>query len=485
MPLIYQQSRPGRRATAQAPLSRDDLADVPDKFLRKSGAALPEVSELQAVGHYTRLSRKNFSNDAGLYSLGSCTRNYYPHAAHSLASLPEYLVRHPEAPEGHSQGFMACLYDLQELLKVVTGMRGVSLAPETGAHGEFAGMAMIKAYHDARKDVDRTEILVPDAAHAIDPVSAEMCGYSVRKIPTGPSGDVDVAALEAVLGPRTAGLMLANPSTAGVFDRGIEVIVSLVHEAGGLLHCAGYNLSANSGKSRPGDLGIDVIHLDLNKTFSTPHGGDGPGTGPVGVSERLLPYLPVPMVAREGNAYTWIDEQRRPESIGRLSAFAGNAGVLLRTYIHALMLGREGMCRVAEYSVLNASYLLKQLLKSGFGAAHPERGATREVILTFRHQAGKQGVNAMDYAKRLLDYGMHVPTTYLPRQLPECLLLEPTGAESKEMLDSFIAAMKTIRDEAETDPDLVKGAPYTLPVRRLDDERAVSDLDLTWKPANG
>jgi len=463
----------------------DQLSGVPDRFLRKSIPPLPEVSELQTVRHYTRLSRKNFSIDTEFYPLGSCTMKYNPRAANSLAMLPEFLARHPEAPAGHSQGFMACLYDLQEMLKEVTGMRGVSLTPAAGAQGEFAGVAMIKAYHDARKDFERNEILVPDAAHGTNPASAVMCGYKIREIPTGMNGDVDVEALKTVLGPQTAGIMLTNPSTVGVFDRGIETIAKLVHQAGGLLYYDGANLNAILGKSRPGDMGFDVIHMNLHKTFSTPHGGGGPGAGPVGVSERLLPYLPVPIVTKQGDSYIWLTESDRPESIGRMSAFAGNAGVLLRAYVYALMLGREGMRRVAEYSTLNANYLLKGLTRAGFEAAYPERRATHEFIITLRRQAKKQGVNTMDYAKRLLDYGMHAPTTYFPLLVPECLLIEPTETEDKETLDNFVAAMQAIQNEAENDPDLVKGAPHTLPVRRLDDVRAARELDLAWKPTHG
>ncbi len=328
--------------------------------------------------------------------------------------VPGFLSRHPEAPESHSQGFMACMFELQEYLREVTGMAAVSLTPAAGSQGEFAGVAMIRAYHDARGDTERKEILVPDAAHGTNPASAVMCGYQVREIPTGPDGDVDVAALKEVLGPHTAGIMLTNPSTLGVFDRRIREIADLMHEAGGLLYYDGANLNAILGKVRPGDMGFDVIHLNLHKTFSTPHGGGGPGAGPVGVSKRLQPYLPVPMVAQENDRYRWLTEQDRPESIGRLSAFAGNAGILLRAYAYARMLGRDGMARVAEYSTLNANYMLKRLQEKGFEAAYPERRATHEFIITLRREAKELGINTMDFAKRLLDYGFHAPTTYFP-----------------------------------------------------------------------
>ncbi len=437
---------------------------------------------MQVVRHYTRLSQKNFSIDTHFYPLGSCTMKYNPRGCNSLAMLPGFLGRHPEAPENHSQGFLACMHDLQETLKEVTGMRAVCLSPAAGSQGEFAGVAMIRAYHDARGDTARSEILVPDAAHGTNPASAVMCGYKVREIPTGLDGDMDVEALKQALGPQTAGIMLTNPSTLGVFDRRIGEIAKLVHEAGGLLYYDGANLNAILGKVRPGDMGFDVIHINLHKTFSTPHGGGGPGAGPVGVSARLEPYLPVPMVEKDGTNYRWLTERDRPETIGRLSAFAGNAGILLRAFVYARMIGREGMARVAEYSTLNANYMLKRLQKAGFEAAYPERRATHEFIITLRREARTLGVNTMDYAKRLLDYGFHAPTTYFPLLVPECLLIEPTESEDKETLDAFLEALITIEEEAESDPDLVKGAPHSLPVKRLDDVRAARELDLAWRP---
>lgn len=479
--LIQEQSKAGRRATAQAPLQQADASSIPQQFRRKSKPALPEVSEMQVVRHYTRLSQKNFSIDTHFYPLGSCTMKYNPRGCHTLSMLPGFLNRHPEAADSHSQGFLACMYDLQEMLKDITGMRAVSLSPAAGSQGEFAGVAMIKAYHDARGDSERNEILVPDAAHGTNPASAVMCGYKVREIPTGDDGDIDVEALKQALGPQTAGIMLTNPSTLGVFDRRIAEIAGLVHEAGGLLYYDGANLNAILGKVRPGDMGFDVIHINLHKTFSTPHGGGGPGAGPVGVSERLQPYLPVPMAQKQDDNYSWLTEEDVPQSIGRLSAFAGNAGILLRAFIYARMIGREGMARVAEYSTLNANYMLKRLQKAGFEAAYPDRRATHEFIITLRREARSLGVNTMDYAKRLLDYGFHAPTTYFPLLVPECLLIEPTESEDKDTLDAFIEALTTIEEEAESDPDLVKGAPHTMPVKRLDDVRAARELDLAWR----
>jgi glycine dehydrogenase subunit 2 len=373
------------------------------------------------------------------------------------------------------------MFELQEMLKEVTGMKGVSLTPMAGAQGEFAGVAMIRAYHRARGDMERTEIIVPDAAHGTNPATATMCGCTVVEIPSLPNGDTDVEALKQALGPRTAGIMLTNPSTLGVFERRIQEIARLVHEAGGLLYYDGANLNAILGKVRPGTMGFDVIHMNLHKTFSTPHGGGGPGSGAVGVGERLLPFLPIPIVGKEGERYRWLDARDVPQTIGRLSAFMGNAGVLLRAYVYMRMLGRAGMQRVAEYAALNANYMLARLKQAGFDAAYPDRRASHEFIITLKRQAKQLGVNAMDFAKRLLDHGYHAPTTYFPLLVPECLLIEPTETEAKEELDGFIEAMIAIQREAEQDATKVKGAPYTLPVRRLDDVRAAKQLDLTYQ----
>jgi glycine dehydrogenase subunit 2 len=479
--LIQEQSRPGRRAFAQAPQEMAALDDIPQALRRGAPPALPEVSEMQAVRHYTRLSQKNFSIDTQFYPLGSCTMKYNPRACNALAMLPGLVGRHPYAPDSHSQGFLACMHDLQEILKDVTGMKAVSLVPAAGAQGEFAGVAMIRAYHESRGDTARCEIIVPDAAHGTNPATAVMCGYKVREIPTLDDGDVDLAALESVLGPHTAGIMLTNPSTLGVFERRITEIARLVHAAGGLLYYDGANLNAILGKVRPGDMGFDVIHMNLHKTFSTPHGGGGPGAGPVGVSERLVPFLPVPMVGFDGHDYRWLTEQDCPQSIGKLSAFAGNAGVLLRAYVYARMLGREGMSRVADYATLNANYLARRLADAGFDLAYPGRRATHEFIVTLKRQAKQLEITAMDFAKRLLDLGYHAPTTYFPLLVAECLLIEPTETESLDALDGFIEAMARIQHEAENTPEVVKSAPHTLPVRRLDDVRAARELDLRWR----
>jgi glycine cleavage system P protein (glycine dehydrogenase) subunit 2 len=478
--LIFEHSRPGRRATAQAPFGDAVADDIPASLLRDDVPGLPEVSEMQAVRHYTRLSQKNFSIDTQFYPLGSCTMKYNPRACNSLAMLPGFLARHPLAPAAEGQGVLACLYELQEILKDVTGMTAVSLTPAAGAQGEFGGVAMIRAYHDARGDAARNEILVPDAAHGTNPATATMCGYRVREIPTDRHGDVDVEALRSAVGAHTAGIMLTNPSTLGVFERRIKEIAGIVHAAGGLLYYDGANLNAILGKVRPGDMGFDVIHMNLHKTFSTPHGGGGPGAGPVGVSERLQPFLPVPLVVRDGDEYRWATEKERPQSIGRLSAFMGNVGVLLRAYVYARMLGRDGMRRVAEFATLNANYLMKRLQIAGFDLAYPDRRATHEFIVTLKRQAKQQDVTAMDFAKRLLDFGYHAPTTYFPLLVPECLLIEPTETETREELDGFVDAMQKIQEEAETSPELLHEAPHTRPVRRLDEVRAARELDVRW-----
>src|ERR1700716_124565 len=430
--LIFEYSHAGRGAREQWPHDPGAaaLADLPANLRRMRPPELPEVGELEAVRHFTRLSQLNFSIDTHFYPLGSCTMKYNPKACKQYAMLPEFLSRHPLAPESHGQGFLACMYELQEMLKEVTGMQGGALSPMAGAHG-----------------------------------------------------DVDLEALKAAVGPNTAGIMLTNPSTLGVFERGIEEVARIVHSAGGLLYYDGANLNAILGKVRPGDMGFDVIHMNLHKTFSTPHGGGGPGAGAVGVSARLQPFLPIPIVGlEEGNRYRWLAEKDLPQSIGRLSGFMGNAGVLLRAYIYMRMLGREGMSQVGEYATLNANYLLTRLKQAGFAAAYPSRRASHEFIITLKRQARELDVTTMDFAKRLLDHGIQAPTTYFHLLVPECLLIEPTETESKDVLDAFVAAMSQIKKEAEQEPARVTSAPHTMPVRRLDDVRAARQLDLTWKP---
>ena len=481
MALIFEKSTHGRRAHMQAPKIGDDALSIPSALLRQSGAHLPEVSELQAVRHYTVLSKQNFSIDTQIYPLGSCTMKYNPRGVQRLASLPDCLRRHPLAPMEHSQGFMQCLYELQDILKAVTGMTGISLAPMAGAQGEFAGVAMIRAYHQSRDDTARCEILVPDAAHGTNPASAVMCGYRVREIPTTAEGDVDLAALDAALGPQTAGIMLTNPSTLGVFEKQIDVIAKKVHQAGGLLYYDGANLNAILGKVRPGDMGFDVMHLNLHKTFATPHGGGGPGAGPVACNDKLKPYLPAPIVDKQGDAYRLLDLPELLDSIGCLSAFMGNAAILLRAYLYCRILGKEGMMRVADFATLNANYLMARLQQAGFELAFPGRRASHEFIVTLKSWVKNYGITAMDVAKRLLDYGCHAPTTYFPLLVPECLLIEPTETESKQDIDQFIDAMIAIQEEAKNNPELIKNAPVSQPVSRLDDVKAARQLDLVWR----
>ncbi len=480
--LIFEQSQPGRSNLSQYKIqSQEDVLNIPNELLRADKPLMPEVSELQAVRHYTKLSQKNFSIDTHFYPLGSCTMKYNPRACNQLAFLPGFTSRHPQAVASLSQGYLSCMYDLQEILKDVTGMEAVSLAPMAGAQGELAGVAMIRAYHDARNDNERCEILVPDAAHGTNPATAVMCGYKVREIPTDKNGDVDFESLKQAVGPQTAGLMLTNPSTLGVFERRIQDIAKIVHEAGGLLYYDGANLNAILGKVKPGDMGFDVIHMNLHKTFSTPHGGGGPGSGPVGVNARLKPYLPIPMVAKDGDAYHLLTEKDCPDSMGRLSSFMGNAGINLRAYVYARLLGREGMIRVAEFATLNANYLMKLLRDRGFTVAFDNRRATHEFIITLKKESKSLGVTTMDFAKRLLDYGFHAPTTYFPLLVPECLLIEPTETEPKELLEAFADTMEKIYQEAKLDPEILKTAPHTMPVKRLDDVRAARQLDLCWK----
>lgn len=539
--LIFEKSSPGRFAFSQAPeiselKNLSAALDIPENFLRdinntsktnnshlnshsglhSKNSVLPEVSELQTIRHYTQLSQKNFSIDTQFYPLGSCTMKYNPRAAHILASFPGFLNRHPLAELSHSQGFMRCAYELQEMLKAITGMPGVSLSPMAGAQGEFAGVLMIRAYHHSRKDFERNEMLVPDSAHGTNPASAVMCGYVVKEIPTGNDGDLDIDALKKVVGPKTAGIMLTNPSTLGLFERQIKTIAEIVHQAGGLLYYDGANLNAILGKVRPGDMGFDVMHMNLHKTFATPHGGGGPGAGPIAVAKRLLPFLPIPRVEKReiknsqkdqniqnknksknininqnqsqtdhsnqssSVQYYWLSEKDCPQTIGRLSAFMGNAGIILRAYIYIRLLGRRGLHRVAEYAVLNANYLMKQLQKAGFTLAYPSRRATHEFIITFKMEAKTYSITATDFAKRILDFGIHAPTTYFPLSVPECWLIEPTETETKETLDNFVKVMQQLQQEMKDNPQILKTAPHTLPVKRLDDIRAARQLDVVY-----
>lgn len=480
-PLIFEHSQPGRKAAAQHLCKPISVEDIPEHLLRKKTPLWPEVSELQVVRHYTRLSQRNFSIDTQFYPLGSCTMKYNPRGVHRAASQATFLNHHPLSSSHISQGFLQCLYELQEYLLEITGMKGISLTPMAGSQGEFAGVAMIHAYHAARGDKMRTEMLIPEAAHGTNPASAVMCGFTIKEIPSLSNGDIDIDALKKMVGPQTAGIMLTNPSTLGVFERSIKEIAQIIHTAGGLLYYDGANLNAILGKTRPGDMGFDVMHLNLHKTFATPHGGGGPGSGPVAVSERLKPYLPLPIVLYEKEGYRFATQKDLPHSIGRLSAFMGNAGILLRAYFYIRQLGKEGLHRVSELAVLNANYLMAKLAEAGFTLAFPERRATHEFIVTLSPEKKAYNITAKDVGKRLLDYGFHAPTTYFPLCVPECLLIEPTETEAKETLDGFVDALVKIREEMKDNPTIVQNAPYTLPVKRLDDVKAARELNLTWQ----
>lgn len=477
--LIYQRSIAGRQAHAQQVHGLADVCAIPEALLRKDKPRLPEVSELDVMRHFTALSKRNFAIDSHFYPLGSCTMKYNPRGVHKIAMQPAFLQLHPLAPEQTYQPLLRDLYDLQTMLADITGMEAVSLTPMAGAQGEFAGVAMIAAYHRQRGDNARIEMLVPDAAHGTNPATAAQCGLVVKEIPTNAQGDVDLVALQAAVGPQTAGIMLTNPSTLGVFERNIEEIARIVHEAGGLLYYDGANLNAILGKVRPGDMGFDVMHMNLHKTFATPHGGGGPGSGPVACNARLKPFLPIPYVIKEQGQYRLATQASL--SIGRLSCFMGNTGILWRAYSYIRLLGCEGLLRVSQFATLNAHYLMVRLSQAGFTLAYPERRATHEFVITLKKEAKEWGVGALDFAKRLLDYGFHAPTMYFPLLVPECLLIEPTETESKQTLDSFVEAMVNIRKEAQTRPELLKQAPHTLAVRRLDDVKAARELKLRHK----
>lgn len=457
-------------------------AVVPFAHIEKSGVSrgtlnIPQAAELDVIRHFTRLSQKNFSIETNFYPLGSCTMKYNPRAAKMIAMMPGYLHLHPLNDVKNMQGYLENLYELQNDIATLTGFEAVSLTPMAGAQGEFAGVAMIAAYHRDRGDLNRTEMLIPDAAHGTNPASARMCGFTVKEIPTcTKTGDLDLEALKKAVSEKTAGIMLTNPSTFGVFERKIIEIAKIVHDAGGLLYYDGANLNAILGYARPGDMGFDVMHLNCHKTFATPHGGGGPGAGPVAAGVRLKDYLPTPMVGKNKDGFYWMTKAERPKSIGRLSTFMGNAGVLMRAHTYLKLLGKNGATRASQFATLNANYLMKQLEKIGYTLAFPERRASHEFIITAKPLTLTTGITALDIAKRLLDFGIYAPTIYFPLLIPECLLIEPTETESKETLDRFIEVMKIIYEEAHADPVKLKGAPYTTPVGRLDEVKAAKEL---------
>jgi glycine dehydrogenase subunit 2 len=466
------------------PEPKTDGSDLGD-LVRRDPIGLPGLSEPETMRHYVRLSQKNHAIDLAIYPLGSCTMKHNPRLNEKMARLPGFSDIHPLQPTSTVQGALEVMDTLSHWLKTLTGMPAVALSPKAGAHGELCGLMAIRAAHEASgQHEQRRKVLVPTSAHGTNPATAAFVGYTVVEVAQTDDGRVDVADLASKLGDDVAAIMVTNPNTCGLFERDILEISRLTHEAGAYFYCDGANFNAIVGRVRPGDLGVDAMHINLHKTFSTPHGGGGPGAGAVGVSARLEPFLPVPVVGREGDAYRWLTEADRPQSIGRLSAFMGNAGVLLRAYVYMRMLGREGMSRVGEFATLNANYLMARLRRAGFDLAYPTRRASHEFIVTMKRQAKELNVTAMDVAKRLLDYGFHAPTTYFPLLVPECLLIEPTETESRETLDAFVESMVAILGEAESDAAKLKGAPYTMPVRRLDDVRAAKQLELTWKPVN-
>ncbi|WP_291511669.1 aminomethyl-transferring glycine dehydrogenase subunit GcvPB [Acidithiobacillus sp.] len=453
--------------------------DIPAALCRQHPLDLPNPSELEVLRHYTQLSQRNFAIDTHFYPLGSCTMKYNPRIAHRLANLPGFADIHPATPAQAQQGLLHLLWDLQNGLAELTQMAAVSLTPAAGAQGELAGVAMIRAYHHARGDFQRRRMLIPSAAHGTNPASARMAGFTVTELPTRADGDLELAALERELGPDVAGIMLTNPSTLGVFERQIETIAERVHQAGALLYYDGANFNAILGRVAPGRMGFDVMHLNLHKTFATPHGGGGPGSGAVAAAAHLEPFLPLPRVQREQDGrWRWLGRADRPQSIGRLNAYAGQIGVLLRAQAYLRRLGRAGVKRVSSYAVLNANYLLKELQRVGYRAAFPQRRASHEFLLTVEDLHRQTGVRALDVAKRLLDFGIYAPTIYFPQLVPECLLIEPTETESKATLDRFVAVMAQIRQEALEQPELLKGAPQRLKLGRLDEAWAARHLQL-------
>jgi len=483
-PLIFEISRPGRCA-AVLPALDVPPTELPDTLVRDD-LPLPEVSEADLVRHYTRLSQKNYAVDIGYYPLGSCTMKYNPKINEEMARLPGFARLHPYQDAYIVQGALFLMYHLQEFLKEIGGFAAVSLQPAAGAHGELTGVLMMRAYHLDRGEDGRDVILVPDSAHGTNPATTTMSGLRVVEIPSDARGNVDMAALKAACeehGDRLVGMMLTNPNTLGLFDENVGEIAELVHGVGGLLYGDGANMNALLGIARPGDLGFDVLHYNLHKTFSAPHGGGGPGSGPVGASERLAEFLPAPVVAvdpeesdEESLFYTFVDPLK---SIGRVKAFYGHFGVMVRAYAYIRMLGAEGLRRVAEYAVLNANYL-KERVKDTYPVPY-DRICMHEFVCEGR-LAGAPDVHALDVSKRLIDYGFHPPTNYFPLIVPEALMIEPTETESKDTLDAFADALLRIAEEARTEPDLLHEAPYTAPVRRLDEVRAAKDLILRWEP---
>ncbi|MEN8161663.1 MAG: aminomethyl-transferring glycine dehydrogenase subunit GcvPB [Myxococcota bacterium] len=476
--LLFEQSRPGRRG-AELPASdvpRVDARALLGDAVRDDVPGLPELSEVDVVRHFTRLSTWNAAVDLGLYPLGSCTMKYNPKLNERVARLPGFAAAHPLSPADRVQGLLALFYELEQLLAEIAGMDRVTLQPAAGAQGELAGIMMIRAYHEARGE-KRNTVLVPDSAHGTNPASAALNGYRVVSVESGPDGILHPEAVAAVMDDEVAALMVTNPNTLGLFERHIAEICEIVHAKGGLVYGDGANLNALLGISRPGDMGIDVMHMNLHKTFSTPHGGGGPGAGPVAVKASLAPHLPVPVVVRTESGYAWSEDL--PGSIGRLHGHHGNVGMLLRAYAYILSLGADGLRRCSELAVLNANYLLARL-GDVFHVPYPGT-VMHECVLSDRGLADT-GVTTMDVAKRLIDHGYHPPTIYFPLIVPGALMIEPTESESLEGLDRFADALLAIAEEARSDPETVRSAPHHTRLRRLDETLAARKPVLRWQP---
>lgn len=468
--LIFEMSQPGRIAYSlpETDVDEQPLEElIPQEMMRRTPAELPEVSELDLIRHYTELSRRNHGVDSGFYPLGSCTMKYNPKINEDVARYPGFQRIHPYQPEETVQGALQLLYELQQDLANITGMDEVSLQPAAGAQGEFVGLMVIRAFHESRGDFGRTKVVVPDSAHGTNPASAAVAGFDTVTVKSNERGQVDIDALKQLVGDDTAALMLTNPNTLGLFEEQIEEIARIVHEAGGLLYYDGANANAILGKTRPGDMGFDVVHLNLHKTFTTPHGGGGPGAGPVGVKQQLAKFLPKPMVRKSGDRYILDDDM--PDSIGRVKGFYGNFGILVRAYAYIRTMGPDGLKQVSEDAVLNANYLMKRL-ESHYDVPYPV-WCKHEFVLSGRRQK-KQGVRTLDIAKRLLDFNLHPPTIYFPLIVEECLMIEPTETESKETLDAFVDVMIQIAEEAEKNPEVVQEAPHHTVVKRLDEVTA-------------
>jgi glycine dehydrogenase subunit 2 len=482
-PLIFELSRPGRCATTLPDLDVPPT-ELPEDLVRED-LPLPEVSEADLVRHYTHLSQMNHAVDTGFYPLGSCTMKYNPKVNEETARLPGFVSLHPYQYEASVQGALFLMYHLQEFLKKIGGFAGCCLQPAAGAHGELTGVLMMRAYHLDRGDTERDVIMVPDSAHGTNPATTTMSGLRVVEIPSDARGNVNLGTLEAACaehGDRLVGMMLTNPNTLGLFDERVEEISGLVHEHGGLMYGDGANMNALLGIARPGDLGFDVLHYNLHKTFSTPHGGGGPGSGPVGAADCLADFLPGPIVALdggrsddEGEFYTFMNP---PRSIGRVKAFYGHFGVMVRAYTYIRMLGPDGLRRVAEHAVLNANYLMSRI-RDTYRVPY-DRACMHEFVCEGRFPDAPD-VRALDVSKRLIDYGFHPPTNYFPLIVHEALMIEPTETESKEMLDAFAEALLRIAAEARTNPDLLHEAPHNAPLRRLDEVRAARELVLRWE----